>query len=64
MNKYFEQNRSNMNLINLVSYIRKYTDFMIQKEMINDKEQMNHTFQVLEQLKGMVMKKEYIKFGD
>jgi len=53
-----------MNLINLVSYIRKYTDFMIQKEMINDKEQMNHTFQVLEQLKGMVMKKEYIKFGD
>lgn len=47
-----------------MSYVRKYTDYMIQHDQVDNSTDITHTFNVLHNLKHMITNGDYKRFGD
>ncbi|CAD8066455.1 unnamed protein product [Paramecium sonneborni] len=62
--QFYQSQGATLNLINLVSYIRKYTDFMISNQQVDNETEIQHAFTVLNQLSEMIYTKKYLQYKD
>ncbi|CAD8174379.1 unnamed protein product [Paramecium octaurelia] len=62
--KFYQSQGGSLNLVNLVSYIRKYTDFMISNSQVDDEFELQHAYSVMNQVTEMIHTKQYLQYKD